>query len=104
MRLRRFCPITAASQELVKFDLQKEENPEIAGVEYQRGTLAGYELREYLLEKWHRECAYCGKIDTPLQIEHMIPRSRGGTDRVSNLTLACASATAARTTARPRSS
>jgi len=88
-RLRRLCPITAASQELVKFDLQKEENPEIAGIEYQQGTLAGYELREYLLEKWHHTCAYCGRTDTPLQVEHITPRSRDGTDRVSNLTLAC---------------
>ena len=89
-RLRRLCPITAASQELVKFDLQKEENPEIAGIEYQQGTLAGYELREYLLDKWCRRCAYCGRTDAPLQVEHIAPRSRGGTDRVSNLTLACA--------------
>jgi hypothetical protein len=50
-RLLRLCPITAASQELVRFDLQKEQNPEIAGVEYQQGTLAGCETREYLLEK-----------------------------------------------------
>ena len=42
-RLCRLCPITAASQELVRFDLQKEQNPEIAGIEYQQGTLAGYE-------------------------------------------------------------
>ena len=69
--------------------LQKEENPEIAGIEYQQGTLAGYELREYLLEKWHHTCAYCGRTDTPLQVEHITPRSRGGTDRVSNLTWAC---------------
>ena len=26
----------------------------------------------------------------PLQIEHIVPKSKGGTDRVSNLTLACA--------------
>ena len=43
-------PVTAISQELVKFDMQAMENPEISGVEYQQGTLAGYELREYLLE------------------------------------------------------
>ncbi len=49
-RLLRLCPITAISQELVKFDLQQMDNPEISGVEYQQGTLAGYELREYLLE------------------------------------------------------
>ena len=88
-RLCRLCPITAASQELVKFDLQNEQNPEISGIEYQQGTLAGYELREYLLEKYDRTCAYCDKTDVPLQVEHIVPRSRGGTDRVSNLTLAC---------------
>ena len=42
-----------------------------------------------LLEKWGRQCAYCKKTDCPLEIEHLIPRSRSGSDRVSNLTLAC---------------
>lgn len=88
-RLMRLCPITALSQELVKFDLQQMDNPEIRGVEYQQGTLYGYEVREYLLEKWNRHCAYCGAKDVPLQIEHIHPRTRGGSDRVSNLTLAC---------------
>jgi 5-methylcytosine-specific restriction endonuclease McrA len=88
-KLRRFVPIAAISQELVRFDLQQVENPEINGVEYQQGTLVGYEVREYLLEKWKRKCAYCGKENVPLQIEHVHPRSRGGTDRVSNLALAC---------------
>lgn len=85
----RVCPITAISQELVKFDMQKMENPEISGVEYQQGTLAGYEVREYLLEKWGRRCAYCTKSDVPLQVEHINPRANGGTDRPSNLTIAC---------------
>jgi 5-methylcytosine-specific restriction endonuclease McrA len=88
-RLMLLCPISAISQELVKFDLQAMDNPEISGVEYQQGTLAGYEVREYLLEKWQRKCAYCGKDNVALQIEHIHPRSKGGTDRVSNLTLAC---------------
>jgi hypothetical protein len=65
------------------------QNPEIAGTEYRQGTLAGYEVREYLLEKWGRKCVYCGAENVPLQIDHIAPRSRGGTDRVSNLTLAC---------------
>lgn len=88
-RLRRWCSIGAISLEVVKFDLQKMENPEISGVEYQHGTLFGYEVREYLLEKWGRGCAYCGRKDVPLQIEHIHPRARLGTDRISNLTLAC---------------
>ncbi len=88
-RLMRLCPITAMSQELVRFDLQKMENPEINGVQYQQGTLQGYECREYLLHKWDRQCAYCGKKGIPLQIEHIHPRANGGTDRISNLTLSC---------------
>ena len=88
-RLLRLCPITAISMELVRFDPQALEHPDIEGCQYQQGTLAGYEVRAYLLEKWARTCAYCGKQNIPLQIEHIIPRAKGGTDRVSNLTLAC---------------
>ncbi len=88
-RLSTLTPITAISQEWVRFDTQRLENPEISDIEYQQGTLLGYEVREYLLEKWGRECAYCGTADTPLEIEHVVPRSRGGSSRVSNLTLAC---------------
>lgn len=88
-RLGRYCPIGAVSLELVRFDTQLIQNPEISGVEYQQGELAGYEVREYLLEKWQRTCAYCGLTGVPLEIEHIVPRSRGGSDRVSNLALAC---------------
>ncbi len=88
-RLRTRCPITAISMELVRFDMQAQENPDIQGCEYQQGTLAGYELREYLLEKWNRTCSYCGTKDIPLQVEHIQARANGGTNRVSNLCLAC---------------
>lgn len=88
-RICRYANVTKIVMELVRFDLQKMENPEISGVEYQQGALAGYEVREYLLEKWGRQCAYCGKQDTPLEIEHIQPKSKGGSDRISNLTLAC---------------
>ena len=88
-RYMRLAPITRVDIELAKFDTQKLQNPEISGVEYQRGELFGYEVREYLLEKWGRRCAYCGATDVPLEADHIVPKSRGGTDRVSNLTLAC---------------
>lgn len=88
-RLRKFAPIGSLSMEFVKFDTQAMVNAEISGVEYQNGTLAGFEVREYLLEKWQRACAYCGVTEVPLQIEHIQPKSKGGTNRVSNLTLAC---------------
>ena len=69
--------------------MQQMEKPEISGIEYQQGTLVGYEVREYLLEKWDRTCAYCGKKDVPLEIEHIKPKSHGGSNRISNLALAC---------------
>ncbi|NET91195.1 MAG: HNH endonuclease [Kamptonema sp. SIO1D9] len=88
-RLSSLCRVTAISQELVRFDTQKMKNSDISGVGYQQGTLAGYEIREFLLEKWGRICAYCGEKDTKLEIEHIQPRSKGGSNRVSNLCLAC---------------
>ena len=87
-RLMRWAPVTALSSELVRFDLQALDNPDIEGIEYQQGTLAGYEVREYLLEKWGRQCAYGDESGVPLQIEHIHAKARGGTNRVSNLTLA----------------
>ena len=89
-RLRRACPLAAISMELVKFDTQLMEQAEISGVEYQQGTLQGYEVREYLLEKWGRKCAYCDATGVPLQIEHVYPRSQYGDSRVGRLTIACA--------------
>lgn len=88
-RLRKFAPVKALSVEDVKFDMQKLQHPEILGFEYQHGELAGYEVREYLLEKWQRKCAYCGEINAPLQQDHIHPVGKGGSNRVSNLTLAC---------------
>ena len=88
-KLTKIAPISAISQELVRFDLQQVENPEISGVEYQQGELSGYEVREYLLNKWDRKCAYCGAENVPLQVEHIHPKSKGGTNRISNLCIAC---------------
>jgi hypothetical protein len=88
-KLIRFAPIGLISQELVRFDLQQIENPEISGVEYQQGELQGYEVREYLLNKWDRKCSYCGVENIPLQVEHIHPKSKGESNRVSNLCLAC---------------
>ncbi len=88
-RILKYVPVRCIYVEQVKFDMQKIQNPEISGVLYQQGELQGYRVREYLLEKWQRQCAYCGKKDIPLQVEHITPKAKGGSDRVSNLCLAC---------------
>ena len=88
-RLRRLAPIAELTQELVRFDMQAIQNPEISGLEYQRGELFGYEVKAYLLEKFHRTCQYCDATGVPVEVEHIVPKARGGSNRVSNLTLAC---------------
>ncbi|MFN2381334.1 MAG: RNA-guided endonuclease IscB [Guyparkeria sp.] len=90
-RPRRWTPLTAFSQELVRFDMQLMENPGISGVDYQRGTLFGTEVREYLLHRHRHQCAYCaGRSGDPvLEVEHVQPKSRAGSDRVANLVISC---------------
>lgn len=41
-------------------------------------------------------CAYCGATDRRLGIDHIVPRSRGGTDARANLVLACQACNAAK--------
>ena len=95
-RIRNFCPINFLAVEAARFDIQKMLNPEISGIEYTQGTLAGYEVREYLLEKFKHTCAYCGAKEVPVEIDHVVPRSLGGSNRISNLILACRSCNVAK--------
>ena len=88
-RLQKLAPVGTLSYENVKFDTQLIQDEMISGVRYQQGELAGYEVREYLLEKFKHQCAYCGMSGVPLEVEHIIPKSRGGTNRISNLAIAC---------------
>ncbi|MFQ5976980.1 MAG: RNA-guided endonuclease IscB, partial [Candidatus Heimdallarchaeota archaeon] len=88
-KFQKLLPMSQIIVEVATFDPQKLQNPEIRGIEYQHGTLADYEVKEYLLHKWGRNCAYCGKTNIPLEIEHIIPKSRGGSNRESNLTISC---------------
>lgn len=89
-RLSKRVPLTSIVVETVKFDMHSMQNGcQLYGTEYQQGTLQGYNVREYLLEKFQRACVYCGVTNVPLEVEHIIPKSRGGTNQISNLTLAC---------------
>lgn len=88
-KLSHWAPVKTTTQELVRFDTQLMQNPSVSGIEYQQGELSGYEVREFLLEKWGRRCAYCDATNVPLQVDHILAKARGGSDRVSNLTLAC---------------
>ena len=87
--LYRHFPIEKIIAEVAEFDIQKIKNPDISGIEYQQGTLQGYNIRNYLLEKHNRKCFYCGKTVSNFEVEHMLPKSRGGSNRIDNLTLSC---------------
>ncbi|WP_155352137.1 RNA-guided endonuclease IscB [Acrocarpospora pleiomorpha] len=89
-RFTRWAPVTAVHVERVAFDTHAiSAGRPLEGAEYCRGTLHGTEVREYLLAKFGRACLYCGTTGVPLNIDHVHPRSKGGSDRVSNLVLAC---------------
>ncbi|MFK0109832.1 RNA-guided endonuclease IscB [Streptomyces sp. NPDC091217] len=89
-RLCRYVPVTEIHLERVAFDTHSlSAGHPLQGIEYAQGTLAGTTARAYLDAKWNSACAYCGATGVPLNIEHVRPRSRGGSNRISNLVLAC---------------
>jgi hypothetical protein len=44
--------------------------------------------RQSIKEKWNYECAYCESYQN-LTLDHITPRSKGGSDRVTNVLCAC---------------
>lgn len=90
-KLSKWTNITGVVIENVNFDFQKLDNQDITGVEYQQGTLKGYTIKSYLLEKYGHTCQYCGGMsgDNKLQVEHIICKTNGGSNSIKNLTIAC---------------
>jgi len=90
-KLSQALPVSKIVVEIASFDTQNIANADIESIEYQHGTLFGYEVKQYLLTVHKHKCAYCGGLsgDNILEIEHIFPESKGGTDRVSNLTISC---------------
>ena len=64
-------------------------DPEIAGAAYQRSERGAMQVREYVLQRDGRTCQYCGKTGGRLETDHIVPRSRNGPYRISNLITAC---------------
>ena len=44
--------------------------------------------RRKITERWDYECAYCGSTKN-LTIDHVVPRSKGGTDFTKNVVCCC---------------
>ena len=45
--------------------------------------------RKNIIQRDNNCCQYCGSIGGKLSIDHVLPRSRGGSDEWSNVTTAC---------------
>ena len=86
--LQTMYPITTVSIERNKFDPQLMMNPDIQGIEYQRGTLFGWQVRAYILERDQGRCVYCHRSKVRLQLDHVRSRATGS-DRVDNLVACC---------------
>jgi 5-methylcytosine-specific restriction endonuclease McrA len=88
-KVRRILPIKTMVLEYGKFDIQKLENPDIRGSEYQHGKLYGYNnLREYVKTVQQGKCLLCGK--RPIEhLHHVMPGSKEGSDTYKNIAGLC---------------
>lgn len=50
----------------------------------------GHRLAEQIIARDGARCAYCGTTHGRFHIDHIVPRSKGGTNHPDNLTVACA--------------
>ena len=90
-RLHKVLPITKIIVETAQFDIQKINNPEIQGKEYQQGEQLGFwNVREYVLYRDNHECQCChGKSkDKRLNVHHIESRKTGG-NAPNNLITLC---------------
>jgi 5-methylcytosine-specific restriction endonuclease McrA len=88
-KLKKMLPVNKVVVETAKFDIQKINNPDISGTEYQQGDLFDFlNLRAYLVSREKGICQICGKkITDRIEKHHIIPRSGGGTNKSSNYAL-----------------
>ena len=90
-KLKKLIPIKRVTVEVGNFDIQKINNPEIEGVEYQQGDLFGYRnIKNFLMHRENGKCQLCGKEsskDNKFHIHHIISRKDGGTNSQKNLAL-----------------
>ena len=87
-RLKKILPISKVIVETASFDIQKLNNPDITGEEYQQGEMYGFEnTRNYIFARENGTCQLCKKKDGKFELHHIIPRSKGGTNKPNNLVL-----------------
>ena len=87
-KYKKFLNINKVMIENVSFDVaQMSSDIKLYGVGYQQGPLYQKELRSFIFNCSNGKCVYCGAKAT--EIDHVIPRSKGGTNSTYNLVASC---------------
>ena len=87
-KYKKLLNINKVMIERVSFDVtQMTSDTKLYGVKYQQGPLYQTKIRSYLFKKYNGQCVYCGAKAE--EIEHIVPKSKGGTDSLYNLVIAC---------------
>lgn len=87
-KYKKFLNINKVMIEHVSFDVaQMSSNTKLYGVKYQQGPLYQQKLRSFIFSRSNGKCVYCGSKAT--EIDHVIPRSSGGTNSTYNLVASC---------------
>jgi len=90
-KIRDLLPISEIIVEAGNFDIQKIENPDISGIQYQQGSMFEYQnMRSFLMARENGKCQLCSKNfskGNESHIHHIISRCDGGTDKSKNLAL-----------------
>ena len=91
-RIAGFLPVSNIVVEVANFDTQAmRAGSRLPNWAYQRGELYGWEnVKMYVRARDKYTCLYCGEImPDRLEVDHIVPRSRGGSNTPSNLVAAC---------------
>jgi len=89
-KYKKLLNINKVMIENVSFDTaQMNSDKKLWGNDYQQGNLYNKNLKEFIFNKTKGRCSYCGGKAT--EIDHIVPRAKGGSNSTYNLTPACRS-------------
>ena len=89
-KYKRLININKVMIENVSFNVaQMSSDTKLWGNDYQQGPLYDTNLRDFIFSKTKGRCSYCGAKAE--EIDHIIPKSKGGSNSTYNLTPACRS-------------
>ena len=87
--LKDLFPVSGITVETCRFDPRLMADPNVEGKGYQTSERGRMQIREYVLQRDRRTCQYCGKAGGKLEVDHIVPQSKGGAYRIGNLVTAC---------------